>query len=110
MASVLQDRGRAAAIHHLELMGWEILDGDFESFIVAVDEEGCIVFAYPRTKRGAMPTDVHHLREKFERAAADYLAENGMGIATVRCDVLKMQVASENRALLRHEVNVLDAI
>ena len=40
----------------------------------------------------------------------NYLAEDGMGIATVGCDVLKMQVASESRALLRHEVNVLDAI
>jgi len=107
MASVLQERARAAAIHQIERMGWEVIEGDWESFIVATDVNGWLVFTYPKAKRGAMPGDIKNLRGKFEQAAANYLAEYNPGAVPMRCDVFKMNVVADDRAMLRHEVNVL---
>lgn len=103
----LQERGRMAAIRYLELTGHEIIDEDFEGFIVA-DDGDSLVFADVRTKRDNMPRIPKSMASKFEKAAVAYLAEHDVVDRSVRCDFIALHVASEDRAMVKHHKNCLN--
>lgn len=77
---------------------------------IAMDE-GELVLVDTMTKCGSYDTPQEEPdRERFERIAAAYLAgtEVEEGLTSIRYDIVRLLVASSEKALLRHQHNVLN--
>ena len=112
----MKKRAKKAIGRILELKGCEILEEgwshgkDKVDFII--DDDGCIafVFGYVRDNLGKGIPEESIDRKKFERLAAAYLAEHPEHVdCAVRADAISLLVLSDNRAMVRHYVNALNA-
>lgn len=116
MKKKTKKRALAAIGRYLELKGCEVLEegwshgDDTADYIVLDGYEIAFVFGHASKNLGEgipyTPVD----RKAFERLAAAYLAEHPDHVdCAVRADVVSLLVLSDNRAMIRHHVNAIDA-
>ena len=116
MKKKTKKRATAAIARYLELKGCEILEegwshgGDTADFIVLDGFEIAFVFGFASENIGEGIPDRAIDRKTFERLAAAYLAEHPDHVdCAVRADIVSLLVLSDNRAMIRHHVNAIDA-
>lgn len=107
-------KGEEASARYLELMGYEILERNWEcpageADIIALDFDE-IVFVEVKTRTSfdkGFPSQAvgKKKRDRYERIAAWYLHENDYVDTPVRFDVMALLVLSGDRAFLRHYKN-----
>ncbi|MBQ9041300.1 MAG: endonuclease [Eggerthellaceae bacterium] len=109
-------RAMAAIGRYLELKGYKILEegwshgGDTAGYIVTDGYGLAFVFGDAARNAGEGIPDRAADRKAFERLAAAYLTEHPEHAdCPVRADVVALLVLSDNRAILRHHVNAIDA-
>ena len=112
---LLHDKAFKGVIKYLKLKNYEILDEDWDGFLVAFDNEnGAIVFVnvivscddlHEVTSNGAIP------RSEFEMAMCHFFEckEDVAADRDVRYDVIIMSVSSGNRGIIKHHVQA-DAV
>lgn len=111
-------RGEDAAVRFLYGRGYEIIERNWTCFageadIIAKDGD-CLVFAEVKTRsdcqKGFPSEAVDKLkREKYEKIALAYLADNDFLDMSIRFDVVSIVVVSPDRALIRHHINAFSA-
>lgn len=106
----IQARAAKASARYLAMAGYEILEGDFEGFVVARDEVG-VAFVGVEAKRGYFDSfgndGAEDLLKSFEKAIVDYFAsEDAEPDVRVRLDKIDVSVVADDRAVLRHHINV----
>lgn len=106
----IQARAARACMRYLAMAGYEILEGDFEGFIVARDEEG-VAFVGVEAKRGYFDSfgndDAGDLLKSFEKAIVDYfVSEDAEPDVRVRLDKISVSVVADDKAVLKHHTNV----
>lgn len=116
MKKKMKKRAMAAIGRFLELKGCEILEEGWSHGDDTVDfiiEDGCelaFVFGHASKNFGEGIPDRMADRKAFERLAAAYLAEHPDHVdCAVRADIVSLLVLSENRAMVRHYINAIDA-
>ena len=101
----MQERVKKAAKQFLIRKGYEILDDNYDSLIVALDDN-TIVFLdliISDTKSGFQDTNLS--REKFESAAINWLTINdNQADKAIRFDTICFIPMGEDKAILRHEI------
>lgn len=107
-------RGEEACARYLELMGYEILERNWECLageadIIALDTD-VLVFIEVKTRTSfekGFPSEAvgRKKRDRYERIAAWYLHESEYVDMPVRFDVMGLLVLGEDRAFLRHYKN-----
>ena len=106
----IRERAVKACIKYLELLGREILEGEYEGFIVAKDEDQIAfvdVVAGIGYFKEFCDRDAACLRDSFEKAIVDYFSENeGEPDIQVRLDKIAISIVADDRAVLKHFVNV----
>ncbi len=116
----LSNRAIKAAEKFLERRGYEVIDrnwqnGASEIDLVARDEDGTVVIVDVAAREGAgkgFPHASEGARERMEAAAAQWLAsqdDESLVDVRVRFDSVSMVVISEDRAFLRHHINMFGA-
>jgi len=107
---MLKEKAKAAAVKYLQMVGYEILERDFDGFIVAIDlntEETAFINVTVSTE-DFIESDHKCLRNDFEETLADYLIEFPEPVDySVRCDEIAVRVISKDRGIVRHCVNIL---
>ena len=97
-----------AATAYLERKGYEIRETDVDRdypLIVAADEFG-LAFISVAAEIGRWP-ERQFTREEFEAAAVAYLARHEEDLdIPLRADEIDIQAVAEERAILRHHLNV----
>ena len=114
----MKEKAMGAVRAFLERKGYEIVDEAWQGpegiggiDLVAVDEDGTLVFVYATVRIGTDDfPETHRARGLREALAAMWLTGNGDDYADtpVRFDEVAMMVVKENRALLRHHINCFD--
>ena len=92
-----------AAIRYLEMSGREILEADFCGFAVFHDE-GKIVLAKIDWARDDYP-NIRVRRRDYERAMRSLVEHYGFVDCPFRLDTIGVNVLSDSRAIVRHEIN-----
>ena len=113
MSAELELKGIKAAKRFLTRRGWECFEymvaDPFD--IVARDEDGTVVFVTVTTSSNDMPKPAPIGRAKAEMAAARWMeahrADFDPDDQQIRFDAICVAVLSADRALLRHNINVL---
>ena len=112
----LGKRGLKAAARYLEIQGYEILDRNWSCPAGEVDivarEGDVLVFVTVKTRadisRGFPSEETSPAaRARSEKVAAYYLSEFRDVDFPVRFDTVSLLVIADDRALIRHYVNVL---
>lgn len=109
-------RAAASAARFLDRRGYEILDVCAESpdghrYVVAMDE-GAVVLARVVARSGyAFESPVYDeeaMRASFELMAAAYLADKDELVdKQIRFDVVSILIVANDRAIIRHAINVM---
>ena len=116
-AKTIDEKCRVLAAKYLERRGYEILDAGQASEdvpIVALDED-TLVFCHVEARKPGQDLmsreEEASLRVPAERFAAQWLASHPDGPADcmMRFDSASFLVVGEDRAILRHSINVLGA-
>lgn len=111
-------RGEDAATRFLYGRGYEIIDRNWECFAGEVDiiarDKDCLVFVEVKTRTNCekgFPSEAVDAkkREKYEKIALAYLANNEYLDITLRFDVVSIVVVGPDRALIRHHINAFSA-
>ena len=101
----MQEKIKAAAMRLLIHKGYEILDDDYDSLIVTLDDD-TIVFLdliVIDAESGFKDTDLS--REEFESAAINWLIVNHNPTdKAIRFDTMCFIPVSEDNVILRHEI------
>lgn len=94
------------ARRYLVNMGYNIL-GSTDDFLVCDTEEG-ITFVHVLYDKDEFPdTDRKELMSMFEEAQAAWFMEKRYDVnIPILCDELSFRILSEDRALLRHHVDI----
>lgn len=102
----MTERAREAVCKYLDMKGYEIVDENFQEFVVF--EDGItLAFARVSYEIGEMPTE-RNIREEFEHVMACYLVEHPEVVnREIRCDDIAIHVVDRGRALLRHHRNCI---
>lgn len=110
----LSEKGRKAVLKFLERKGCTVLEELEEGFLnIVFDDDGELVFAACTVGHGQfVEPDIDKLRQAFEMEAIKWLssAKNAMLDCSFRFDSISIVVVSEDKALLRHHINVLNAL
>ena len=110
----LSEKGRKAVRKFLELRGCTVLDELEEGCLnIVFEDDGEIVFAICTVGHGQFEDpDIDKLRPAFEMEAIKWLssAKNAMSDCRFRFDSISIVVVSEDKALIRHHINVLNAL
>ena len=108
------EKCRKAVTRFLERRGCTVLDELEEGYLhVVFKDEGELVFAACNVGHGQfIDTDFDKLRPAFESQAIKWLASNNniVGDCRIRFDCISLAIASEESAILRHHMNVLNAL
>ena len=107
------DKYSKAVTRFLERRGCTVLDELEEGCLhVVFKDEGKLVFAACTVGHGQfVDMDFDKLRPAFESQAIKWLASNNMvGDCRIRFDCISLAIASEESAILRHHMNVLNAL
>lgn len=110
----LSEKGRKAVRKFLELRGCTVLDEPEEGHLnIVFEDDGELVFAICTVGHGQFEDpDFDKLRPALEMEAIKWLssAKNAMLDCRLRFDSISIVVVSEDKALLRHHTNVLNAL
>ena len=110
----LSEKGRKAVRKFLERKGCTVLDELEEGCLnIVFEDDGEIVFAICTVGHGQFEEpDFDKLRPAFEMEAIKWLssAKNAMSDCRFRFDSISIIVVSEYKALIRHHMNVLNAL
>lgn len=110
----LSEKGRKAVRKFLELRGCTVLDELEEGCLnIVFEDDGELVFAICTVGHGQFEDpDFDKLRPALEMEAIKWLssAKNAMSDCRFRFDSISIVVVSEDKALLRHHTNVLNAL
>lgn len=105
---------RKAVTRFLERNGCTVLDELEEGYLhVVFKDEGKLVFAACTVGHGQfVDMDFDKLRPAFESQAIKWLASNNntVGDCRIRFDCISLAITSDNSAILRHHMNVLNAL
>lgn len=108
------EKCRKAVTRFLELRGCTVLDELEEGYLhVVFEDEGELVFAICTVGHGQfVDPDIDKLRTALEMEAIKWLSssKNAMSDCRFRFDSISIVVVSEDKALLRHHTNVLNAL
>ena len=101
----MQERVKKAAKRFLIRKGYEILDDDYDSLIVALDDDTVVFLDLIVGNRESGLKDTNMSRKEFESVVINWLATNDdQTDKAVRFDVLSFVIVSEDKAMLRHEI------
>ena len=110
----LSEKGRKAVLKYLDCRGFTVLDELEEGCLnIVFEDDGEIVFAICTVGHGQfVDPDIDKLRPAFEMEAIKWLssAKNAMSDCRFRFDSISIVVVSEDKALLRHHINVLNEL
>ena len=110
----LSEKGSKAVRKFLELKGCTVLDELEEGCLnIVFEDDGELVFAICTVGHGQfVDPDIDKLSPAFEMEAIKWLssAKNAMSDCSFRFDSISIVVVSEDKALLRHHINVLNAM
>ena len=110
----LSEKGRKAVRKFLERKGCKVLEELEEGYLdIVFEDDGELVFAICTVGHGQfVDPDIDKLRPAFEMEAIKWLssAKNAMLDCSFRFDSISVVVVSEDKALLRHHINVLNAL
>lgn len=101
----MKEKAITAAASYLERKGYEIIDRECEFDLVAKDDE-CLVFVTVDYSFGELPEDTEFDRSKLEKAACKYLLSGNEEEIKVRFDNISLAIVKNDRALLRHAINL----
>lgn len=114
----LSMRGDEAAARFLQRRGYEILERNWECFAGEVDiiarDEGTLVFVEvktrrhaPSSKRGFPSAAITDAKmERFEKIALAFLGEHDYVDIPVRFDIVSIMALGEDKAMIKHLINV----
>ena len=109
----ISEKGRKAVRKFLELRGCTVLDELEEGCLnIVFEDDGELVFAACTVGNGQfVDLDFDKLRPAFEADAIKYLAsnKNTMRDCRIRFDSISIVITSEDRAILRHGINVFSS-
>ena len=101
----MQERVKEAPKRFLIRKGYEILDDDYDSLIVALDDDTVVFLDLIVGNRESGLKDTNMSRKEFESVVINWLATNDdQTDKAVRFDVLSFVIVSEDKAMLRHEI------
>ena len=107
----LDTKAIEAASRYLAFRGYEIITNEQPSPLqIVTREDEALVFVSVNVTFDNFDC-IEASREDFELAAASYLKEHSDEIpdtTEVRFDSLKLLILTDDKALLRHEINVLN--
>ena len=110
----LSDKCRKAVLKYLDCRGCTVLDELEEGCLnIVFEDDGELVFADCTVGHGQfVDPDFDKLRSAFEMEAIKWLSsvKNAMLDCSFRFDSISIVVVSEDKALLRHHINVLNAM
>lgn len=110
----LSEKGRKAVRKFLELRGCTVLDELEEGCLnIVFEDDGELVFAICTVGNGHFEDpDFDKLRPALEMEAIKWLssAKNAMLDCSFRFDSISVVVVSEDKALIRHHIRVLNAM
>ena len=112
----LENRGIKAAKKYLTNRGYEVIETEWEcesgvADIIAIDPESdALVFCEVKTRESVengFPSESNcsEKRDRCERIALSFLAENVYTDRRIRFDSISLIVMDSNRALLRHHID-----
>jgi len=99
-----------AGVKMLELKGFEILEEDYRKFVVSRDG-CCVAFCRVLGSRGRLKpvseSDREALVREFEEAIVDYFKQDGVEPdVAIRLDMMNVAVIADDRAVIKHFINV----
>lgn len=102
----MDEKIKKAAIRYLNMTEHNVIDPDFESYIVTADDDGvafCNVFAVIDGER--IGTDI--TRSEFENIMFKWFADADEDVfdAKVRYDIIEIYVIGKSRAIIKHYIN-----
>lgn len=101
----MQEKIKAAAIRLLIHKGYKILDDDYDSLIVALDDDTIVFLDLIVSDAESRFKDTDLSREEFESAAINWLIVNHNPTdKAIRFDTMCFIPVSENNVILRHEI------
>ena len=111
-------RTHNAIARYLQIRGHEILADkwahgqDSVDFVIRDGDNGDLAFVVTQVSSdtGQGIPEAAHDRKAFERIAAAYLAGSDVTDCTVRLDSVSLLVIGDDRAIIRHHVNVLGSV
>lgn len=117
----LQERGRIAAVRHLESKGYDVIEPRWEFpgdglMVVAIESAtDTLAFINVKTRdcsEKGLPREFpdEETQQAYELAAIDYISEHPCfeDNQTFRFDSIGILVAAPDRAMLRHHVNCVN--
>lgn len=104
-----QDRAVASARNMLEMKGYEILGIQPSDYIdIVAKEDDTLVFIAVKSRHEEL-SNVMPSREEMEQDAGVWIADHKETInCTVRFDFVSLNIVDDDRALIRHHVNVFN--
>lgn len=103
----LKKRGMLAIIPYLKAMGIEVLDEDFDGYIVIRDMDDIAIIDVFVTQQPLDEFDPPVNRKKFEQVLWKFFSTHDIEPDVhIRFDIISICVLREDRAVLRHKIDV----
>lgn len=107
----LETKGRKAVLRYLKLKGYDVLDEEFDGFIVAFNYDGLHIIDASVTEKYDVKPQVNKSREDYEQVMCKWLASHDDYLdVEVYPDACNLIVLGNNRALVKHYVNVQELV
>lgn len=101
----MQEKIKAATMRLLIHKGYEILDDNYDSLIVALDDDTIVFLDLITSDAASGFKDTDLSREEFEDAAINWLTVNHSPTdKAIRFDTMCVIPVCEDNAILRHEI------
>ena len=103
------DRVRKGAKYYLKFRGYEIIEDDFEGYIIAndVEENTIAIVALSATEDDIKSDPLSKVtRDEFEQVMMRFFKSHDIVNRSVRCDICDLFVIGSNRAIVRHVVGI----
>lgn len=93
-------------IRAMELTGHEVLEEDYDGFIVSKND-GAVLFSEPQVIFGEIEeqVEVHRKRFDYEQASCMWFVDHDVANCPVMFCIAQLFVLSPDRGMLRHVVN-----
>lgn len=109
----LEERGRKAIIRYLKLKDYDVIDENFDDFVVATNED--VIHFVDIIVSDKLEKDLfsklNKSRDDFEQAMCKWLASHDEFVDVSVCsDICNLVVLGSDRAFIRHYVNVQEGL
>ena len=107
----LKIKARNAVIRYLALKGYDVLDEEFDGFVIAADTDNSIHIIDVSVVDKCKPKpQVNKSREEYEHVMckwiASHLSQDDYLDVEIYPDICNLVVFNESRALIKHYINV----